>query len=636
MPKGPVRRAQMIAPWGVGAMLVVKDGTSLIAAGLDHWFKPEEVDENNTIKIDAFKVEEWRLQQRLNVSHFRLPPDYRKPFNPFGNTERVNTRLTVPFLRFPQWHFCPMFTCRRLASSPLVLRKNFECPSCFGRGKKIRMVQVPIVAMCESGHIQDFPWREWVHRTESPECLAPLRLQSTGGASLAAQKVKCDCGRERSLASITEGYPDRTTFLSKNLNAGEGVFSCRGCRPWTGDEEGEGCSNHLKGSLRSASNVYYAQVRSAIFLPQGTELAPGELVELLNKPPLATAINIARSFNQEVTPAYLRSNYADLIVDFTDEQITASLELLTKGDEATDDEGSTVSDADYETRFRRAEFKVLREPQNESQLLSRQANLASYDSAAVRYFSRILSVDKLRETRVLTGFTRVYAENETDQATKAAMLWKSPPQNPAEAWLPAYIVFGEGIFFEFDETILQKWETAFPVIQGRIANLVNRNVASSGKRGISYKEISPRFLLVHTFSHLLMNQLTFECGYSSAALRERLFISTEEESPMAGLLIYTADGDAEGTMGGLVRMGKAGYLEPVIQRALESARWCSADPVCMEIGASGGQGPDSCNLAACHSCALVPETACEEFNRFLDRAIVTGDKATGIPSYFDC
>jgi hypothetical protein len=53
--------------------------------------------------------------------------------------------------------------------------------------------------------------------------------------------------------------------------------------------------------------------------------------------------------------------------------------------------------------------------------------------------------------------------------------------------------------------------------------------------------------------------------------------------------------------------------------------WCSADPVCMEIGTKWGQGPDSCNLAACHNCALVPETACEEFNRFLDRGLVVGE-----------
>jgi hypothetical protein len=77
-------------------------------------------------------------------------------------------------------------------------------------------------------------------------------------------------------------------------------------------------------------------------------------------------------------------------------------------------------------------------------------------------------------------------------------------------------------------------------------------------------------------------------------------------------------------MGGLVRMGKPGNFEPMFQAALEDAKWCSADPVCMEIGESGGQGPDSCNLAACHNCALVPETACEEFNRFLDRGVVIG------------
>ena len=121
-----------------------------------------------------------------------------------------------------------------------------------------------------------------------------------------------------------------------------------------------------------------------------------------------------------------------------------------------------------------------------------------------------------------------------------------------------------------------------------------------------------------------MNRLTFECGYSSAALRERLYYSNHPDQPMAGILIYTAAGDAEGTMGGLVRMGKPGNLEPVIRRALESADWCSADPVCAEAGEVGGQGPDSLNLAACHNCALVPETACEEFNRLLDRGMVIG------------
>jgi hypothetical protein len=107
------------------------------------------------------------------------------------------------------------------------------------------------------------------------------------------------------------------------------------------------------------------------------------------------------------------------------------------------------------------------------------------------------------------------------------------------------------------------------------------------------------------------------------------------EAPMAGVLIYTAAGDAEGTMGGLVRMGRPGYLEPAIPGAVETALWCSADPVCMEIGTQSGQSPDSCNLAACHNCCLVPETACEEFNRFLDRGVVVGSVGNPQMGFFN-
>ena len=124
----------------------------------------------------------------------------------------------------------------------------------------------------------------------------------------------------------------------------------------------------------------------------------------------------------------------------------------------------------------------------------------------------------------------------------------------------------------------------------------------------------------------LINRLVYECGYSTASLRERLYVARpeHEHGPMAGVLVYTAAGDSEGTMGGLVRMGKPGRLEPVLQRALEAASWCSNDPICMELAEEGGQGPDSSNLAACHSCALLPETACTEFNHFLDRGFLVG------------
>jgi hypothetical protein len=182
------------------------------------------------------------------------------------------------------------------------------------------------------------------------------------------------------------------------------------------------------------------------------------------------------------------------------------------------------------------------------------------------------------------------------------------------------------------EDLIRVWEKG-ESIQGRIGQLSARYQALQAEKGRSGQPVTPRLVLVHTLSHLLMNALAFSSGYSAASIRERLFVSDDVERPMAALLVYTADGDSEGTLGGLVRLGKPGSLEAIVADALEQARWCSGDPVCMEIGGRSGQGPDSCNLAACYRCALVAETSCELQNRFLDRAALIGagdGDATGL------
>jgi hypothetical protein len=132
---------------------------------------------------------------------------------------------------------------------------------------------------------------------------------------------------------------------------------------------------------------------------------------------------------------------------------------------------------------------------------------------------------------------------------------------PQDSWLPAYVVYGEGIFLEFNERRIQQWLAQNgDAVQERIKPLVQRYQQVQERRHLRDRPLTPRFILLHTFAHLLMNRLTFECGYSSAALRERLYVSDNPDAPMAGVLIYTAAGDSEGTMGGLVRMGKPNNL----------------------------------------------------------------------------
>lgn len=638
-PNGPVRRAQLIAPFGVGAMVTVPGGTSLIIAGLDFWYKNRDGSDIND--PEEFKFEEWRLQDLLGVSHFREPPDYRDTF--WSGSEGLNTGITIPAFRFPSWHFCP--DCKILREIPMYTKGKggrIKCAECEKKKKTRYMFQVPFVAMCELGHLQDFPWREWVHKKVNPTCDGDLRLYATGSATLAGQKIKCDkCGAERNLEGITTAKTSAdgkiTTTLSKTLSP-DGEFLCKGLRPWLGPDCSEPCNAHIKGSLRSASNVYFAQIRSSIYLPRVEDKGLQELVSLLENPPLSTLTNALSNLEAEIgiISDTLRASHPKLLAPYSKSQVISALKVTLSTNQSSDqrvDQTASLLE-DEQTAFRRKEYEGLRKERNDISLKIKASKLENCSPIISDNFSRIMLVVKLQETRVLTGFTRVFPENSLTYAQRQQIMWKAPSLNPKDSWLPAYKVFGEGLFFEFNEEKMRNWELREDV-RMRVTPLLDRYQELQMNRRLRDRKIGPRFILIHTFAHLIMNQLTFECGYSSAALRERLYISSNASSPMSGVLIYTADGDSEGTMGGLVRMGKQIYIEPVIKKALDSAKWCSSDPVCMEMGNSKGQGPDSCNLAACHNCALVPETACEEFNRFLDRGIVIGTIENPSLGFFD-
>ena len=634
-PSGPVRRGQLIAPFGVGSMLVVPGGASLIIGGLDYWFRPKDV--GRQVDVEEFKISEWRLQRLLGVDHFRLPADYRDSFRGQG---KVNLDITIPAFRFPAWYFCPDKDCRLLRSFPMTVSGRggrLKCPNCEKKRKTRYMFQVPFVAMCERGHIQDFPWRQWVHHASNPGCQGELHLIAKGSATLAGQDVRCDgCGKERNLAGITTAYTDGGTLLSRSLVGGGELFLCQGARAWLGDGETEKCGSQIRGSLRSASNLYFAQVFSSIYLPITEDKNLQALENILQTYPVSTLVStlmdLGNSDADQISQA-IRRNHARLVAAFSDAQMVMAVRsILSVRGAGAMLEGETLAE-DEATAFRRAEYGVLNAERDDEFLKSRSADLDRCDPAIRAHFAKVMLISRLRETRVLAGFTRVFADNSQTRTERQALLWRKMPAEQ-DRWLPAYTVFGEGIFFEFSQDLLPLWEARGEVAE-RLAPLARRHKEAQDKRHLRAREITPRFVLLHTFAHVVMNQLTFECGYSSAALRERLYVSTLPSASMAGVLIYTADGDSEGTMGGLVRMGRPGNIEPVILRAIERARWCSSDPVCMEMGNSHGQGPDSCNLAACHNCALVPETACEEFNRFLDRGLLVGSTENQNLGYFN-
>ncbi len=611
MPRFPLRRAHLIAPFGVGSMSTFPDGASLMVAGLDHWFK---ADGGTVLDLDEYRVEEWRLQRRLGVREFRLPPDHRRPRRGEGALQS-NTGLTVPAVRFPEIHVCSR--CNTLTTVPATERGRQLCPPCEREGRRSGVTQTQFVAMCDRGHVQDLPFREWVHRDVAPACRAPLRLFGSSGSSLVSVTVECECGARRNLSGITEAIDDDRTVLSHRLAPGDGggELLCRGSRPWLGRRADEGCDRPLRAGLRSATNTYFAQVITAVYVPREQHGVAPDVLSRLVVPPASSWIEAALDAGGTPTTERLRKRFPGLIPDAVD---AVALDRFLAGIE--DEEEAPVPDD--ETAFRALELEAMSRARSDTTLTVRYRDRSEYDLEGLPGLAAVGLIDRLRVTKVFAGFTRIMslgADDLDERRRRMRMLWAAPPERGQE-WLPCAIVNGEGVLLRLDEEQLDAWEADAAVIEraGRLDGLARR---AAERRGRPHEPIEARRVLLHTLAHLLIVQLAFESGYSATSLSERLY--TSRAGRMAGMLIYTAAGDSEGTLGGLVRLGRPGHLEPILTRAVERSRWCSSDPICGELGESGGQGPDSCNLAACHDCSIVSETSCEAGNRHLDRALVS-------------
>ncbi len=258
------------------------------------------------------------------------------------------------------------------------------------------------------------------------------------------------------------------------------------------------------------------------------------------------------------------------------------------------------------------------------------------------WFDLVGAASRLREVRALAGFSRIQpypvSVERVNRAIAGGMI--SPLSKSSPDWLPAAEIRGEGIFLRFRSETIDRWIKGNPKLVERTFILEVRSRQMAEECGYSRDyTITPRLLLVHSFSHALIRQISVESGYSSSALRERLYISeADHERPamkrpvMNGVLIYTGSPDSEGSLGGLVRLADPQFLGPIIQKTLDNARWCGSDPVCLETDPN--QSGERISGSACHCCLLLPETACEKFNRELDRAVLFGDSEENFAGYF--
>jgi hypothetical protein len=612
----PLRRAELISPFGVGAISTNNEGINMMTGALDQWFKGKNVD------LSDFRFNESRLENILGIKEFRLPPDYRSIFGK-GNTGSLkNVDLKIPMLLFPTWFYCNR--CRKMERLHLAdISAKKRCKHC----QDGHLVQVPFVTVCSHGHIDDFPWNEWVHKDISPTCKGTLKLVSTGGATLTSMRIECiTCGGKRSLKGITSKFDNgNNSPLFSGVQEG-GKYLCTGRKHWYGTNETahEQCFEQPFVLLRNSNNVYYPDVISALYLPGEYSSELKAIIEFLKEDPIKREIQALKGIIED------NDKIATFLLNkFEVELRGANVQIIKRAFLAVEEESIIIDDEEFgniEQTLRFQEYCSLIKPVDTKHLKV----VSEFNSTSICEFnnygiSKVHRVPKLRDTRVLYGFQRLKSEQiiNREAIRKGRELLFKYPNHQENNWLPGYTVYGEGIFIEFDNEALDKWENSASV-KNHFNLLMSRYNKVEAAGIILGKELTPRFVMLHTLVHILISEMIFECGYSTSALRERLYISKDNDKKMNGFLIYTASGDSEGTMGGLVRLGQTDTLIQILKKSLDKSKWCSSDPVCTDIGLTSGQGIHSLNIAACHNCAYLPETSCEEFNRFLDRSLLVG------------
>ncbi|WP_430399093.1 DrmB family protein [Flavobacterium sp.] len=505
------------------------------------------------------------------------------------------------------------------------------------------LTQTNLALICEHGHLMDIPWSKYINNFNSGN--DPVNLDEIeyccGNPSLKWTEstnksegfenvfVECICGKKKNLGGINS---------FKCL--------CKGHKPWEINVDGKFTENSnihnelcsfngnrgvMQVSLVTANRMYYATGKNSLYVP--LQLKPNGF----ENQDLAKGLSFCEvRFNKQFlrNQKLLKEEWFDGKVDEDflideagiDENIVNQDFIIQLRSVFFNKENCTQKDLkEYDDEnYRLYEYKCFTDnfEVNESGLRFNNVNLSDN---LTQYFTSLKQVSELKLTQVQLSFNRnkprVGFQDQNGNigySSNVKRIYEG--EDDQQYVLPSVQNYGEGIFFQFNEDSLNKL-----VNDTRIQNIIVRNLDKHDQGYGTWEMLNrcgQKYFIIHSFSHLIMRELEFACGYPTASLKERLYISSDSKEFMAGILIYTTDG-SEGSMGGLVSQASEHNIEKLIKNALLRGVDCSSDPLCWE---SEGQGLFDFNLAACFSCSLVAETACEVMNLGLDRRILVDEE----------
>lgn len=581
-PHGQIRQSQVVTTFGPGAMLDLPN-YSVLVAGLDHWQQGDEIHEPRLIA---------KLRHLLDLPNLRLyspPPDREDPTAP-------PTGITA--WQFPEWFITqdveesdrlPSARSRLLVHRSGLVRGKFVDRD----RRKHPVVPVRFVRACPRGHVGDLDWYGFVHQ-EKTRCRRQLWIDEKGtSADLTEVWVRCECGMSRRMS-------DAAQFEIHALGY------CDGSRPWLGPHAREDCNEYNRLLVRTASNAYFPQIFTVISLPDRDEA----LVKAVDQAweaylQYVETIEDLRDDRRRKPPVQ------NALEGFTDEEVFAEIEGRRKGDGSR--AARPVKQVEIETLL--VARDEIGNDRPDGDFYARALPENHWKSSETEGLDRVVLVHRLREVVAQVGFTRFESatpdiQGELELGVRRADLAQEV------TWLPAVENRGEGVFVAFDRDSIEEWRSR-PEVQRRGEQLVAGFDLWQRDHPNSRREFfGLEYVMIHSLSHLLITAVSLECGYPASSIRERIYATDSGY----GLLLYTGSPDAEGTLGGLVEIGRR--IADHLRTALELGRLCSNDPVCAQHNPGNTHERRFLHGAACHGCLLIAETCCEQHNDFLDRALV--------------
>jgi hypothetical protein len=610
-PNGELRQSQILTTFGPGAMVDLPTH-SVVIAGLKYWHGDQNYISEERLRYKVNRCLDPSGERLLDVK-LRTPP--QKSNDPQASHTGIDAFI------FPTWFVGQVdktieVNGKVYRTRPLVKYGAVKTGLKID-GQRVEAVPVRFVQACTNGHLSDIDWYAFVYRSQNKPRHHQLWLDE-GGSGNDFEEIFVRCAETGDRRPLSEAKVPESKVLGK----------CHGYRPWLGVDGKEDCHAHkLNGAgetistdqpeynrllVRSASNAHFPQLLSVISIPD-PQSDLKRVVERFYEDDLRYAEDIG-----EIRKELKKHKFIDLLPHGA-EAVWEEVQRLKAGEMPPD---KSIKQVELEAMLA-CQVELGHETLNPDLSFQGYArDLSQLEDKWSPFIDRIVLVHRLREVSALVGFTRFEAAvpNIEGEIDDLAINLRRASLDFEPKWVPAIENLGEGVFIGIKPETIDCWLQK-PQVRAREAQLKQGYIKWLKSRGQSEEKADQfpgaAYLMLHSLSHLLITAVSLDCGYASSAIRERIYAF---QGLGYGILLHTGTSGSEGTLGGLVDVGRK--VEIYLARALEYGRLCSNDPVCAQHDPADEQEDRLLHGAACHGCLLIAETSCERRNEMLDRALV--------------